>query len=335
MNVVKEIQRLNALESRSKVHSPSGSWHNDYRDSAYIFVGGLDYDLTEGDIICIFSQYGEIMDVNLVRDPETGKSKGFAFLMYQDQRSTVLAVDNLNGIKVAGRTLRVDHVKDYRPPKDVMERMRTEEQYHGPTFNAAPPLLSGSESEDTDTENERLLIEYGIDPEDPMADHFLKKIRKKLAKAAKLASSDDRKEKSTKEKRKRLKKEHHKDITTDKMDKKEHQVNYQSVTSVDGVTSGKADSSASNPRDGTSLSTVDNPQQSLAPVEARSPLVKRRGRSRSPQSGRRYRQSPARRRHSRSRSLVRSRGTTSRRDRSSTYRSSRHTRSPERSHRRY
>ncbi|KAJ1954701.1 RNA-binding protein Cwf29 [Dispira parvispora] len=315
MNVVKEIQRLNAVESRSNVQSHSGSWHNDYRDSAYIFVGGLDYDLSEGDIICIFSQYGEIMDVNLVRDPDTGKSKGFAFLMYQDQRSTVLAVDNLNGIKVAGRTLRVDHVKDYRPPKDVMERIRTDEQYQGPTFNAAPPLLSGSESEDTDVENERLLTEYGIDPEDPMADHFLKKIRKKLAKAAKLASSDNVEEKSTKRKRKRKsKKEHPKEIKKDRVDKKEHHGNYQSVTHPDVVTSRKVGSSASDPRDGTSFRTVDNSQRSLAPVRSRSPHPRRR---------------------SRSRSLTKSRDTAAWRDRFSTYRPSRHTRSPERSRRRY
>ena len=37
-------------------------------------------------------RYGEIMDVNLVRDKATGKSRGFAFLAYEDQRSTVLAV---------------------------------------------------------------------------------------------------------------------------------------------------------------------------------------------------------------------------------------------------
>lgn len=40
------------------------------------------------------------MDINLVKDQKTGKSKGFAFLAYQDQRSTVLAVDNFNGSKV-------------------------------------------------------------------------------------------------------------------------------------------------------------------------------------------------------------------------------------------
>lgn len=32
------------------------SWHDQYRDSAWIFVGGLPYDLSEGDIICVFSQ---------------------------------------------------------------------------------------------------------------------------------------------------------------------------------------------------------------------------------------------------------------------------------------
>ena len=45
-------------------------------------------------------RYGEIVNINLVRDKKSGKSKGFCFLAYQDQRSTVLAVDNFNGIKV-------------------------------------------------------------------------------------------------------------------------------------------------------------------------------------------------------------------------------------------
>lgn len=46
-----------------------------------------------------------------MRDKETGKSKGFAFLKYEDQRSTDLAVDNLGGAAVLGRTLRVDHTR--------------------------------------------------------------------------------------------------------------------------------------------------------------------------------------------------------------------------------
>ena len=119
MNRVKEVERINRkdveLQLRSDTVGNAGkwdvnkSWHAQYKDSAYVYVGGLPYDLSEGDIIVIFSQFGEIVDVNLPRDKDTGKPKGFAFIAYEDQRSTVLAVDNFNGAKVLGRTLRCDH----------------------------------------------------------------------------------------------------------------------------------------------------------------------------------------------------------------------------------
>lgn len=47
-----------------------------------------------------WSFFHQIVNINLVRDKKTGKSKGFAFLCYEDQRSTILAVDNFNGIRV-------------------------------------------------------------------------------------------------------------------------------------------------------------------------------------------------------------------------------------------
>jgi RNA-binding motif X-linked protein 2 len=59
--------------------------------------------------------------VNLVRDKETGKSKGFAFLKYEDQRSTDLAVDNLGGATVLGRLLRVDHTRYKRKDDEDQE----------------------------------------------------------------------------------------------------------------------------------------------------------------------------------------------------------------------
>lgn len=89
-----------------------------YKNSAWIFIGGLHYDLSEGDVLAVFSQYGEIVNINLVRDRKTGKSRGFAFLCYQDQRSTILAVDNFNGIKLLNRIIRVDHVEEYKIPKE-------------------------------------------------------------------------------------------------------------------------------------------------------------------------------------------------------------------------
>lgn len=89
-----------------------------YKDSAWIFIGGLSFEFSEGDVIAVFSQFGEVVNINLVRDRKTGKSKGFGFLCYQDQRSTILAVDNLNGIKLNDRVIRVDHVEKYKVPKE-------------------------------------------------------------------------------------------------------------------------------------------------------------------------------------------------------------------------
>jgi RNA-binding motif X-linked protein 2 len=82
------------------------------------------------------------MDLHMPRDKETGKAKGFGFLMYEDQRSTVLAVDNLNGAKVLDRTLRVDHVKNYKQPKVKGadgEWVEPEEQ----SLNAKPQMILG------------------------------------------------------------------------------------------------------------------------------------------------------------------------------------------------
>ncbi|KAJ5908142.1 Nucleotide-binding alpha-beta plait [Penicillium taxi] len=119
MNAIRQVQALNKKELEHAI-PPEASWHADYRDTAYIYIGGLPFDLTEGDIVTIFSQYGEPVHINLARDKETGKSRGFAFLKYEDQRSTDLAVDNLGGATILGRMLRVDHTR-YKKRDDEEE----------------------------------------------------------------------------------------------------------------------------------------------------------------------------------------------------------------------
>uniref|UniRef100_A0A1A9WYN3 RNA-binding motif protein, X-linked 2 n=1 Tax=Glossina brevipalpis TaxID=37001 RepID=A0A1A9WYN3_9MUSC len=131
---MRNVLKLSELELKKS--SEKGSWHDMYKNSAWIFVGGFPYTLSEGDLICIFSQYGEIVNINLVRDKDSGKSKGFCFICYDDQRSTILAVDNLNGIKILGKSLRVDHVANYKPPEENnrnKERVRTNLEGSTPT----------------------------------------------------------------------------------------------------------------------------------------------------------------------------------------------------------
>lgn len=114
------INKLNERELSLNT-SEAASWHRKYKNSAYVFIGGLNYKLTEGDIAIVFSQWGEPVDINLLRDKKTGKSRGFAFLAYEDQRSTNLAVDNANGTELIGRRIRVDHVDEYRAKQEYDE----------------------------------------------------------------------------------------------------------------------------------------------------------------------------------------------------------------------
>lgn len=108
MNSIHKINAINQKELDLDT-SDDASWHADYKDTAYVYIGNLHHDLKEEDILKIFSQYGNPSHINLVKDKDTGKPRGFCYLKYEDQRSCVLAVDNFNGVKIYERPLRVDH----------------------------------------------------------------------------------------------------------------------------------------------------------------------------------------------------------------------------------
>ena len=72
----------------------------------------------------MFEQFGTVNEINLVRDKDTGKVRGFAFLKYADQRSSILAVDNFNGIMLEHRSIVVDHVLKYRTPEELEQERR-------------------------------------------------------------------------------------------------------------------------------------------------------------------------------------------------------------------
>ena len=94
-----QATQLNSKEFQKDIKENT-SWHEAYKNSPHIYVGGIPFELNEGDILTVFAQYGKIKKINLVREKETQKSKGFAFLSYENPKSAVLAVDNFDGIKV-------------------------------------------------------------------------------------------------------------------------------------------------------------------------------------------------------------------------------------------
>ena len=80
-----------------------------------LYVGNLSYDASESDLETAFSEFGNVRKVTIVKDRETGRSRGFAFVEMQDAESGKQAIEGLNNQEIAGRSIMVNEA---RPRED-------------------------------------------------------------------------------------------------------------------------------------------------------------------------------------------------------------------------
>jgi RNA recognition motif-containing protein len=73
-----------------------------------LYVGNLDFEITEEEIRSLFEQVGDVSSVRLMIDKETGRSKGFAFVEMGDTEEAVIALKTLNGREFHGRNIVVN-----------------------------------------------------------------------------------------------------------------------------------------------------------------------------------------------------------------------------------
>ena len=76
-----------------------------------IYVGNLAYETNEKDIETAFTPYGQVSEVRLIKDRDSGRSKGFAFVEMPDQREAEAAMQVLNGKPLQDRTITVNEAK--------------------------------------------------------------------------------------------------------------------------------------------------------------------------------------------------------------------------------
>lgn len=76
-----------------------------------IYVGNLAYNATEDDLRRAFEEYGAVDKVNIIRDRDTGNSRGFGFVEMSDQEQAQAALSGLNGTELLGRMLRVNEAR--------------------------------------------------------------------------------------------------------------------------------------------------------------------------------------------------------------------------------
>ncbi len=73
-----------------------------------LFVGNLDFKVTENDLQDAFAAHGTVLEANLVTDRATGRPRGFAFVTMSTPEEAQKAIEAMNGKELGGRALSVN-----------------------------------------------------------------------------------------------------------------------------------------------------------------------------------------------------------------------------------
>lgn len=105
------VQHTQAEKNRLANPPPPPPVKN-YTGPMRLYVGSLHFNITEDMLRGIFEPFGEIDNIQLIMDTETGRSKGYGFITYHNADDAKKALEQLNGFELAGRPMKVGNVTE-------------------------------------------------------------------------------------------------------------------------------------------------------------------------------------------------------------------------------
>jgi RNA recognition motif-containing protein len=76
-----------------------------------LFAGGLSWNTTSEDLLAAFSRFGPVMEATVIADRDTGRSRGFGFVTFEQPRDADAAIEQMSGSELDGRTLKVNRAE--------------------------------------------------------------------------------------------------------------------------------------------------------------------------------------------------------------------------------
>ncbi|EKE04629.1 MAG: RNP-1 like protein RNA-binding protein [uncultured bacterium] len=77
-----------------------------------LFIGNLNFKTSEEDLMELLKEYGEVKSLQIIKDRDTGRSKGFGFVEMATKEQAESVMENLNGAEFDGKVLKVDYAKE-------------------------------------------------------------------------------------------------------------------------------------------------------------------------------------------------------------------------------
>ena len=144
--------------------------------SKKLFVGGLAWATTDDSLKAAFAPYGTIVEAKVICDLQTGRSRGFGFVTYDNEESAAAAREALHEQALDGRTIRIDFADDTprkpadnkRPrrafndrrnadsnPRSAEKSEHTDHRYASSDYNSFVPNDGGRSSRDNRRQNKK------------------------------------------------------------------------------------------------------------------------------------------------------------------------------------
>ena len=80
-----------------------------------IFVGSLSWNTTDEGLMQAFERFGEVVEAKVITDRDTGRSRGFGFVTFNEEGPAQQAVSEMNGTELDGRPIVVNEARDQAP----------------------------------------------------------------------------------------------------------------------------------------------------------------------------------------------------------------------------
>lgn len=89
-----------------------------------LYVGGLAYSVTDKELEAVFAEQGNVVSATVIKDRDSGQSKGFGFVEMADEKDGQEAIKQLNGKEISGRSIMVNEARpqEERRPRDNFRR---------------------------------------------------------------------------------------------------------------------------------------------------------------------------------------------------------------------
>ena len=76
-----------------------------------IYVGNLSFKVSDQELMEVFKQFGDVTSAKVIKDRETGRSKGFGFVEMENDSEAQAAINKLDGTEINGRTVKVNKAR--------------------------------------------------------------------------------------------------------------------------------------------------------------------------------------------------------------------------------